>query len=40
MEVTVPQGKVVANPGLKAAGGSTSYGQSEYLVYNESQVRY
>ena len=35
-EVTIPQGKVIQNPALK---GSTSYGQSEYLVYDESHVR-
>lgn len=38
VEVVVPQGKVVPNPALKGAGGTTSYSQSEYLVYKESQV--
>ena len=42
VEVVVPQGKVVPNPALKGAGGTTSYSQSEYLVYKESQatIRY
>lgn len=35
--VTVPQGKVVANPEL--AGGTSSFSQSEYLVYDAAQVR-
>ena len=34
-EVTVPQGTVEKNP----AGGSSSFAQSEYLVYKESQCR-
>jgi poly [ADP-ribose] polymerase len=37
--VTVPQGAVKSNPLLAAHGGSSSYSQSEYLVYSESQVR-
>jgi hypothetical protein len=35
-KVTVPQGTVKPNPAMK---GSSSYSQSEYLVYNEEQVR-
>lgn len=38
-DVTVPQGTVKPNPLLAANGGSSSYSQSEYLVYKESQVR-
>lgn len=34
-EVTVPQGRPTANPSVS----STSFSQSEYLVYKESQVR-
>lgn len=34
-DVTVPQGRVEGNP----AGSSSSFSQSEYLVYNESQCR-
>jgi poly [ADP-ribose] polymerase len=37
--VVVPQGKVGPNALLKEHGGSSSYSQSEYLVYKESQVR-
>ena len=33
--MTVPQGTVEKNP----AGGSSSFAQSEYLVYKESQCR-
>jgi len=35
-QVVFPQGKVVANPALQ---GSTSFSQSEYLIYNENRVR-
>ncbi len=35
-EVVVPQGKVVHNPKFK---GKSSFNQSEYLIYKESQVR-
>lgn len=35
-KVTVPQGKVAANPACK---GGSSFSQSEYLLYKESQVR-
>lgn len=38
-EVIIPQGKPINNPALKKHGGSSSYSQSEYLLYNESQVR-
>ena len=39
-EVCVPQGKVGPNPHASIAKGkSTSFGQSEYLVYSETQVR-
>lgn len=34
-EVVVPQGKAIPNPGVT----QTSFSQSEYLVYKESQVR-
>jgi hypothetical protein len=34
--VTIPQGKPIKNPALK---GSTSFSQSEYLLYKEGQVR-
>lgn len=37
--VTIPQGKVMANPDLGKHGGSSSFSQSEYLVYKESQCR-
>ena len=37
-EVCVPQGKVGPNPHASIAKGkSTSFGQSEYLVYDESR---
>lgn len=36
-EVIVPQGKPIVNPGL--AGGKSNFTQSEYLVYQENQVR-
>jgi len=35
--VIVPQGKV--KPNKEVGNGHTSYSQSEYLVYDESQVR-
>jgi len=38
-QVCIPQGKVGDNPALKKHGGSTSYSQSEYLLYNEKAVR-
>eukprot|EP01052_Picozoa_sp_SAG31_P042902 SAG31_NODE_6968_length_1831_cov_34.728497_2_plen_143_part_00 len=34
-KVIIPQGKVIKNP----AGCDSSFSQSEYLVYNESQCR-
>ena len=37
--VVVPQGKPVANPLLTNHGGRSSFSQSEYLVYKESQCR-
>ena len=38
-QVVVPQGKPGPNPALKKHGGSSSYSQSEYLIYNEDAVR-
>lgn len=37
--VVVPQGKPVVNPLLAGHGGRSSFSQSEYLVYKESQCR-
>ena len=41
-DVVVPQGQVGPNPLLAKHGGSSSFDQSEYLVYKESQctIRY
>jgi hypothetical protein len=41
-DVVVAQGKVGPNALLAKHGGSSSFGQSEYLVYKESQstIRY
>ena len=54
VKVTVPQGKLVANPALqdvedggcssppgggRGYGGMTAFADSEYLVYDETQVR-
>jgi poly [ADP-ribose] polymerase len=39
ISVTVPQGKVVPNPLLKSHGDHSNYSQSEYLIYDETQVR-
>ena len=37
-DVVVPLGKPIANPKLKDHGGHSSFSQSEYLLYKESQV--
>ena len=40
MDVVVPQGKPIPNPLLKKNhGGTSSFSQSEYLLYKESQCR-
>lgn len=38
-QVVVPVGKPIQNPKLKDHGGQTSFSQSEYLLYKESQCR-
>lgn len=37
-QVVVPLGKPVENAKLKNHGGQTSFSQSEYLLYKESQA--